>query len=182
MDPKAEAEMEREIMKGSSPLAVYLLPFLPKAKLSYAEYETKETEGVDRGVVERLKARGVKRLTFHFDILDVVANDPTLLKTAPRLSERRLKGLSKELAAFKEEMYEFMRGLDPPDEDATYVGAVTFDLFRERIALAYETFLWDDREEEWTPARDTAVKVEVSLGKFLKLKEKAKTFRALSRC
>lgn len=103
MDPKAEAEMEREIMKGSSPLAVYLLPFLPKAKLSYAEYETKETEGVDRGMVERLKARGVKRLTFHFDILDVVVNDPTLLKTAPRLSERRLKGLSKELAAFKED-------------------------------------------------------------------------------
>jgi hypothetical protein len=182
VDPKAEAEMEREIMKGSSPLAVYLLPFLPKAKLSYAEYETKETEGVDRGMVERLKARGVKRLTFHFDILDVVVNDPTLLRTVPKLSEEELKALNKELTAFKEEMYEFMRGLNPPGANTTYVGAVTFDLFRERITLAYRTIFWNDQEKEWVPVQDTAVKVEVSLEKFLKLKEKVKTLQALSEC
>lgn len=178
MDPGMDIEMEM----GISPLAVYLLPFLPKVELSYARYETQKTEGIDRKVVGRLKARGVRRLTFYFDILDVVVNDPTLLRTVPGLSERRLKGLSKELAAFKEEMYEFMRGLDPPGENTTYVGAVTFDLFRGRIALAYETFFWDDREDEWVPVQDTAVKVEVSLEKFLKLKEKVKTLQALSEC
>lgn len=182
MDLGMDIEMEMQMQMGISPLAVYLLPFLPKVELSYARYETQKTEEIDRKVVGRLKARGVRRLTFYFDILDVVVNDPTLLRTVPKLSEEELKALNKELTAFKEEMYEFMRGLNPPGANTTYVGAVTFDLFRERITLAYRTIFWNDQEKEWVPVQDTAVKVEVSLEKFLKLKEKVKTLQALSEC
>ena len=182
---EADIEMERKIMEGNSPLAVYLLPFLPKVEFSYDRYDAEEAEGIDRKAVERLKARGVRRLTFDFGILEANTTCTRFLRVDPKLSEEEKEALKEDLELFAEEVNGLIFNLDSPDENVSHVGAITFDLFREKIVLAYKTYVWTEgREgrEEWVPVRHSAVKVEVSLEKFLKLKEKVKAFQALSKC
>lgn len=159
--------MGTKVERSPSALAILFRPFMPGVEFADPG---DETGGVDREAVGRLKERGVKRLVFSFDVLESGLNCTELLRADPKLSEEEEEALREPLRAFADEVDRFMVSLHPPGPDTTYVGAVAFDLRRERVLLAYKTYVWKADENRWAPVRDSAVRVEVSLRKLLKLK------------